>query len=321
MADRDGLTRLVARLTMLRQSTAVQAGGIALGTALLIAALLVVARQRDSVFAALSSVDRDEIGWLVLMAVLITAHISASATTFSILTVKYGRVPWRDMQLMIASAALLNYLPLRPGLVGRIAYQKAAYGLSAKDSVRIVAESLVLSGLAAAWIAMSAVVAWATPAPFPIVASLAPAVAVFGLRTAARRWCLAGLVRWVEILLWAARYLLAFRVLGIDLSFNAAQVVGCSSLFANLVPFVSNGLGLREWTVGLLAPALSSDAAAITLELSMTAELINRAMELVVVAIVGGLAMSWLVGRRRPVVTKDGAARAEPMNEQGDPSS
>jgi len=69
------------------------------------------------------------------------------------------------------------------------------------------------------------------------------------------------------------------------------------SILISLIPLVSNGLGIREWVVGLLAPVLT------TLELSwgVTAELINRAAELIVITIVGLLGTAWLLRHRRAI--------------------
>ncbi len=68
----------------------------------------------------------------------------------------------------------------------------------------------------------------------------------------------------------------------------------CVSVVAMLVPFVSNGLGIREWAIGLFAPFLGDS----TLEIGLTAELVNRAAEIVVVVVAGVAAIVWLRCRR-----------------------
>jgi hypothetical protein len=69
----------------------------------------------------------------------------------------------------------------------------------------------------------------------------------------------------------------------------------CISVIATLVPLVSNGLGLREWAVGLLAPALAFHH----VDLGITADLVNRAAELLVVVVAGVPATLWLTHRAR----------------------
>jgi hypothetical protein len=62
-----------------------------------------------------------------------------------------------------------------------------------------------------------------------------------------------------------------------------------------MVPLVSNGLGLREWAIGLLSPAIASH----DMELGLTADLVNRAAELIVVSVAGVPATLWLTRRAR----------------------
>ncbi|MEM7227906.1 MAG: hypothetical protein AAF432_03740 [Planctomycetota bacterium] len=271
--------------------------GVAIGVLLLIAAIIAVARQRHDVFDALRLVDVG--GSAVLLLATVFVHLVASATVFHILTQKYGHVPFGDMVMLICGAALLNYLPLRAGLFGRIAYQKAVFNIRAADSVRVVVESLILSACTGVWVVIAALSARETAVSFPIMLWFGVVLLAIGIMTPARRWCLAGIVRYLEVGLWAVRYLLAFAALGIDLPLDAAMVIGCMSLVANLVPFFSNGLGLREWGVGLLTPLLVGSAVGVTLELGMTAELINRAAEIIAVSIAGGGALMLFASRHR----------------------
>ncbi|MHC4784997.1 MAG: hypothetical protein ACYTE6_03445, partial [Planctomycetota bacterium] len=69
----------------------------------------------------------------------------------------------------------------------------------------------------------------------------------------------------------------------------------CLSVVPMLVPFVGNGLGLREWAVGLAAPLLTP----YVLGLGLAAELLNRAAELVVIVILGLGGIAWLTLRAR----------------------
>ena len=67
---------------------------------------------------------------------------------------------------------------------------------------------------------------------------------------------------------------------------------------ALLVPFVGNGLGVREWAVGLTASRQVAAA------VGLTADLVNRAAELIVAIPLGLAAWVWLTrtlarGRRQ----------------------
>ena len=53
---------------------------------------------------------------------------------------------------------------------------------------------------------------------------------------------------------------------------------------------MSNGLGLREWAVGLLAPFL----AGYSMEQGIAAELVNRAAEVVIVLVAGLAGAGWV---------------------------
>ena len=61
-------------------------------------------------------------------------------------------------------------------------------------------------------------------------------------------------------------------------------------MIATMVPFVSNGIGLREWSIGLLAPLLAD----VTLERGLAAELVQRAAEIAVILPSGFLGTWWL---------------------------
>ncbi|MCA9295942.1 MAG: hypothetical protein KC983_05480, partial [Phycisphaerales bacterium] len=213
-----------AMITMVRTSPHLRRAGVIIGLLLLMAAVLVVARQRDLIVDALGSVERADLWRFALLGVFIIVHLSTSASVFHVLTRKYGHVPWFDMQMLIAAAALLNYLPLRPGLVGRIAYQKAAYNIPARDSIRIVVESLLFSAATAGWIVLCAAATFVLPLSFTTLCAFGPVLLLIGCATPARRWCLAGLLRIVEIALWAVRYDLAFSLLGVDLTVESAMI-------------------------------------------------------------------------------------------------
>ena len=106
------------------------------------------------------------------------------------------------------------------------------------------------------------------------------------------RWrdqCSAGAIRYVEVLVLAVRYHTSFDLIGSAIDGRSALGFACVATIASMIPLVSNGLGLREWSTGLVAPALSSRSMA----LGLTADLVNRAVEIIVAIPTGliGLAM------------------------------
>jgi hypothetical protein len=50
-----------------------------------------------------------------------------------------------------------------------------------------------------------------------------------------------------------------------------------------MIPFLGNGLGVREWAIGLAGPALATW----TTDTGLAAELLNRCLDLVVVVPLG----------------------------------
>lgn len=270
--------------------------GLAVGAGLLAAAVITVAREHETIAVALDTVRRPTAGTAFLLAGTVVANVVLAGLTFSVLIARYGRVGLLEMQALIAAAALLNFLPLRPGLFGRIAYHRTVNGIPAMDSVKAVVQAAGLSVAVAAYLALAlavsvqlAVPLWATAGlPVPV---LAAATAVRGLRI----WVLAGLTRYLGVMVWAVRYHAAFTLLGSPIDADAALAFACVSSLAMLVPFVGNGLGLREWGVGLAAPLLTPYA----LQLGLMGELVNRGAELVVVLVLGLGGLAWLTARAR----------------------
>lgn len=270
--------------------------GLLAGVVLLLAAVIVIARQHGVVAEALAAVTPPSPGLAALLLAAVAANIVLSGALFSILMSPYGRVGRLEMQALIATTALVNYLPLRPGLVGRVTYHKAVNGIAVMDSARAVVQGLALSiviaiytaGMALAAIHIDIDLRLGVLLPFLLAALLS-------LVRPARLWCWAGLVRYCELLVWAVRYFAAFSLLGLEIEWSSALAFACISALATMVPLVSNGLGLREWAIGLVAPLLTAHQ----LSLGITAELVNRAAELVVVLVMGLCGMAYLARRRR----------------------
>jgi hypothetical protein len=270
--------------------------GLAIGACLLAAAVITVAREHETIGGALQAVRQPSPGMVLLLVAAVAANVILAGLTFSVLMSRYGRVGVLEMQALIAAAALLNFLPLRPGLFGRIAYHKTCNHIRALDSVKTVVQAAGLSMAVAGYMALALVVAgrWAVPL-WALVGLPVPLLAVAAAFRRPRVWAAAGLVRYLEITVWALRYHAAFALLGSPLEADGALAFACVSSVTMLVPFVGNGLGLREWGIGLAAPLLTPYA----LELGLAAELVNRAAELVVILVMGLGGIAWLAARTR----------------------
>jgi hypothetical protein len=273
---------------------------------LLAAAIVSVLRQGEALKPALAAVGRPQPLSLALLVGGVAANVLLTGVMFSLLTRRYGRVGLLEMQALVASATLLNYLPLRPGLLGRIAYHKAVNQILAIDSAKVLLQASLISIALVSYLALAVFIsaelalpligAVALPAPLLLIAMVVPA-----LRTISA----AALVRYLEVLVWATRYWAAFQLIGAPVSPMVALTFACISMVATMIPFISNGLGLREWAIGLAAPLLT----AYQLQLGITAELVNRAAELVVIACLGLIGVAWLAHRRKHYAARAGASR------------
>ncbi len=270
--------------------------GLLLGTALLVGAIVVIAQQHDVLAGAVGAMRQLSAPLLVLLFTCVLGNIVLTALMFSVLMSRYGKVRLIEMQALIAAATLLNFLPLRPGLFGRIAYHKTINDIPPVDTVKTIGQAIGLSVGVAGCLALCLVLAAKFQLTLWIVLALPFALlALSTLVGSIRVWALAGVIRYVEVFVWAARYYAAFALIDYTISIESAFAFACISMVATLVPFFSNGLGLREWAIGLAAPLLT----AYQLEHGLTAELVNRAVELIVVLIAGLVGIAWLAHLRR----------------------
>jgi hypothetical protein len=322
--------------------------GFALGAAMVVAAVWAVASQSGG----LGEAARRAAGapwWLVgLGALLPLANLWCIGMVFWHLTARYlprgelARAPLGvlEMQALIASAFLFNYTPLRAGMVGRIAYHKTVHGVAVRDSVKVLGHSLALgagacalvlgaatlgpwalAGVGAASVAVGAV-AWLASRGGGATAHARPSIAHF---VAAGAW------RVADVCVWAARYWVCFAIVGVRLDATSAAALAIVSQAAMLVPFVGNGLGVREWAVGIAtawlpgaAGVLATNAGATAQRFSpgLSADLVNRGLELVV-AVPVGLCGAWFIARRlragKRVGERDDKRAAAPGDATPDP--
>jgi hypothetical protein len=233
---------------------------------------------------------------------------------------RHGRVGLGEMNALVGSAWLLNHLPMRPGLIGRVGYHKIVNGIRVRDAVESTLWSLGLAGVAGAMgLSLAFLVpggsgagAMAVVLAGPVVVVGFTAAGVWALRSrsagvARAAWMLGALaVRYADMAVWAARYAVVFWVMGAELTPVQIVMVTAVSQFAQLVPIAGGGMGLREWLVGLTAGSLAQ-----AFDAALAGDLVNRAAETLLVVPVGlisGAAVARRLARFRAGAGRSGAA-------------
>lgn len=294
--------------------------GFAFGVALLAAALVAVNRAGGSIPGAFEHL-REASPWFVagLIGSILATSLFASVLLW-ILMSRYGRVGFFEMWALINAAWLLNYLPVRPGMFGRLAYHRAVNGVRVVDSAKALVWANVLMMLGAVVCAGAAVVGGVTRRPDHVLfvaGSAAPVVFLSLFAVYAHRkkpeadpevWRLiAGAAVACAVQLgWAARAYFAFRLMGVELAWGGALALSAAMALASLVPITGNGLGVREWLIGLAAPVLPvalAQSAGLTLGASLNSMLVDRAAE-VLIAVPLGLVCGWWALRNMARVRK-----------------
>jgi hypothetical protein len=264
--------------------------GFAAGAALLAAAAWAVAGRRETFEEALASVRRPGAAEVVLLLGTILANVVLTGGVFSILMGRHGRVGRLEMQAVIATAGLLNVLPLRPGLLGRIAWHRTVDGIPVAATVAVSLQAAGLSVAIAGYLAL-ALLGAATGLPLWLSAGLPVPVLAALWRN---RFAAAALLRYLEVLALAARYHAAFTLIGAPVGAESALAFACVGVVAGLFPLAGSGLGVREWAVGLAAQWLTP----YVLQQGLAADLLNRGAELLVTLILGLIGAAWLARLR-----------------------
>lgn len=294
----------------------VSIAGFVIGVALLLGAIAAVASRWETLRQQWDSGgggDRWESGrWGLLAAAVALPVVNwlLTSASFWVLTRRYGRIGPGEMGALIATASLLNYLPLRPGLLGRVAYHRAVNGIPVWASLKVLIAAIVCSGVAAG--VLLGATATAGPAASGLVATVAvaaPGIALAGVWgmawTKEQSWsCYAGaaFLRYLDMMAWTGRYAVAFALWGAPIGLGAAAVLAAVSQAVTLVPLAGNGLGLREWGTGYTTAWLSAVGVVATggagaRDLGLAADLVNRAGELVALVPIGILGWLWVVRR------------------------
>lgn len=293
-------------------------------------AIGVVLVQRDSLVESYQALGRANPAWIVLLVALPVGNVVFTSLTFVVLTGRYEKVTHWEMFLLMLSAGLLNYLPLRPGMVGRVAYHRQVHKIRATDSAKVVLRAmlssaislggmiLVAQGLSALGLTRSW---WVVPLTL-LPGALCVLIGTVLMRRQPRRgvWRLVVAIgwRWGDMLLWAVRYALVFMLVGEPISWPESTLFAAVSQAAMIIPLFGNGLGLREWAIGAFAGRRAIEAGHTQAQTltnmtasGLTADLVNRAAELVVLVPLGALAGALLA--RQTGMTRAAMVNSEPQ--------
>ncbi|MDX2146413.1 MAG: hypothetical protein SFZ23_02735 [Planctomycetota bacterium] len=299
--------------------------GFTLGVLALAAAIWSVAGAGGAWQAAQRHVlDSSRVELLLLAIALPPLHIILSALALWALTRQYGRVGFLEMCWLVSGAWLLNFLPLRPGLLGRVAYHKAINGIAIRDSARALvlsiatgAAAILLAFLIAIFVANAPWGPWVLALPVSICGLIAwstwrgQSLDADRLRPFPMLAIAVG-ARYADVLVWSLRYLLVFEAIGMPVRLVQSVAIASVGQLASLVPFVGNGLGLREWAVGLASEVLpnwtarNADSSLLvsgqftTAQVGVLADLMNRLVEVVVCMPLALIGLALVARRMRP---------------------
>ncbi len=285
--------------------------GFALGLGLLIGAVVMVAARQPHAWRELLDRLAEAPLWagaFILVSPVLNWLLVSSCLWM--LLRRHGRLGWGEMNAVVGSAWLLNHLPMRPGLIGRVGYHKLVNGIRVRDAVESTVWSLVLAAVSGA---MGLTLAFAIPAgsgaavaaaalsgPIVVVGLLAVVAGVSGRGRWA--WLLGALsLRYADMALWAARYAVVFMVMGLEVGPVQIIVVTGVSQVAQLVPIAGGGLGLREWLVAITAGAAAGSMEG-AFDAALAGDLVNRAAEtlaVIPIGLIGSVMVARTVARVR----------------------
>lgn len=262
------------------------------GLLLLAGAIVLIINQHERLEPALQAMSHPDPGTILILIASMLIGLFLTGLQFQLLMARH-HIPAIEMQGLIAASALLNFLPLKAGLLGRIAYHQVSHDVHPMETAKVMIlarmAGLVIIGLTAGSLFLQdwsegPLWAWA------LVPALIPGW--FIMPAATRTAGLVMVLKYMDLVLMAVRYQCAFQMMDQSVGFDICLALAAIGMLAGAIPFLSGGLGLREWLVGWLATILVTLPAA--LEIGILADLINRATELVVLIPVGGVALLWL---------------------------
>jgi uncharacterized membrane protein YbhN (UPF0104 family) len=275
--------------------------GTVAGIALAAAAAIAVWRNpaiADSLGRAARNPD-----WpaLALLAASCLATQALTSAVFWILMRRHGAVGILEMNELVAASTLGNYVPLQAGSIGRMAYHKAVHGIPVRTSLVVILQAMAATAIATCAVGAAALLARGGGAPWWTAAAVPFVWLPLAVDRGWRPFALVMAIRSAEVLAWALHAWAAFRLSGWPVPAETAVGAALVASAANLVPFVGNGLGIREWAVALAAPVLGGYER----DAGLAAELTGRAIDVAVALPLGMLAIAALVRRARAIVPPD----------------
>jgi hypothetical protein len=267
-------------------------GAIA-GVLLMAAAAVAVAQNqaiRDSLVRALARPDWAALGALV--ASCLATQVLTSAV-FAILMRRHGQVGFGEMNALVAASTLGNYVPMQAGSVGRMAYHKAVHGIPVRATLVTILQAMAATAIATCAVGAAVLLARAAAAPWWAAALVPVAWLPLAIDRGWRPFAVVMVLRSVEVLAWAVHAWAAFRLSGWSIGPDTAVAAALVASAANLVPFVGNGLGIREWAIALAAPVLGGYER----DAGLAAELVGRSVDVLVAVPLGLVAIGALVRR------------------------
>lgn len=301
--------------------------GFVVGLAFLAAAIWSVAGNANAITRLRLGVS-DAPAWvLVMLLVIPISNWLLTGALFHTLTRPRANVSLGHMTALIGAAWLLNFFPFSPGFFGRVAYQKSVLSIPVRTSVRIVVESLVAGWVVFAFALASAhdathragQVAWLGASAVCIVYGLLVPIFRRTPPSLGSAYAAAFLLKSFDFALWSLRYMLLLILLGHPAEPTHAVALALLAQTAVLVPFIGNGLGVREWLVGLVAAVLptwfifasSAHTVAPPIATGVAADLLGRAAEVIVAVPVGLACAAYLANRARTAESVQ-VARSDP---------
>lgn len=260
---------------------------LGIGVALVIAAVVYAILKVD-----LSSLENAQPWHVLVLLAAVSLNLVLTSALWWALTLSFDAKPkvgFKKMFSLVCASGLLNYLPLRPGLLGRTAYLKMRHKLPIKQSITIV---ITMVGLSALVLGGATVIIRYVPDELMAgISAISTFVGLIVIPLAARgilrrklkhAWAWIPL-RLMDLAVTTLRMWVAFRVVGYEIGWIESVLVAAGGTIVALAGITPNGLGLREWAVAGLASAVTSVA--------LAAALVDRAIETVVVAVSGLLAL------------------------------
>ena len=267
---------------------------------LLCAAIFTIWNRWGDISKAIDSIERPNRGVLVSLVVLMVLSQGFVSESFRQLLNRDGiaksgcdPIEKGEMFWLVMVSGMLNWLPMRAGLIGRTVYHSKVNGIPAPKSLQVLFESVAtivcVSGVALFMVICSNLfrvdIIYFVCAPILLFF-------VFITRKPSRPWLLAISYRYVDVLLFAARYWLIFDLMSYEITPQTAILLAGAGSIASLLPLPTGGLGGREWIIGFIASWVTVFPAAIAL--GLVADLINRVIELTVVIPFGLLGQHFL---------------------------